>query len=157
MIHKWVTVVVFIVLLVLCVVSTRLFEIHIHWQLRSTPRQWNAAATNLKPKESCLPFLPPVLLQNDPPTRAHPAFSIPIFRLEALLRFQQAIIRADSFVVGLIGPSATIWSHGYGRAKANGTDYTPPNEHTIYRIASVSKLFATMEGYVLRDRGIINW
>lgn len=105
----------------------------------------------------CKPFLPVDLLQNSPPLGSDPDLSALIEQWSQQLATRVAQPDMDSITVGIVNTDGLIWSQGFGRARANGTDQTPPNEHTIYRIGSCSKLFATLEGFILRDKGVLHW
>lgn len=106
---------------------------------------------------SCSPFLPSSLLQLYPPSSSDWEFKAPIQYFNQRVTQHAAQSSVDSIMAGIVSTGGLIWSNGFGRAKANGTERVPPNEHTIYRIASISKLFATMEGFILKDKGIIQW
>ena len=108
-------------------------------------------------ESACKPYLPSLLLQQYPASADDAALQ-PILRtLETIVSRSANSVYMDSISIGVVGSQGLLWSKGFGRAQANGTRDAPPNEHTIYRIASISKLFATMEGFVLSDRGVINW
>ena len=106
---------------------------------------------------TCKPPLPSLLLQQYPPSAEDEILQPLLAQVQAEAAATAAIESVDSVAVGLVGPQGLIWAKGFGKAKANGTDSTPPNEHTIYRVASISKLFATMEGFVLQNKGYLNW
>ena len=58
-------------------------------------------------------------------------------------------VSLPSVVASLVYNGHTIWSHGAGETKkGNGIK---PDEHTHYRIGSVSKVFAVMQTYMLAD------
>jgi CubicO group peptidase (beta-lactamase class C family) len=126
--------------------------------IRVQIRGWHPqSAGTSQISHTCKPFLPSNLLQIHPPSSSDPSFSLPIRQFELQVSIRASMTATDSITVGIVSSNGLIWSKGFGRARANGTEITPPNEHTIYRMASVSKLFATMETFILRDRGIINW
>jgi hypothetical protein len=108
-------------------------------------------------ESTCKPPLPSFLLQKNPPTADHGTLQPLLGHLENTASSAASSQGVDSVIVGVIGPQGLIWSKGFGTAKANGTDTAPPDKHTIYRIASVSKVFASMEGHVLSEKGAINW
>jgi CubicO group peptidase (beta-lactamase class C family) len=108
-------------------------------------------------ESTCKPPLPSLLLQLYPPSADDVALHPLLGQLENTASSAATSATVNSITVGVVGPQGLIWSKGFGKANANGTDPAPPNEHTIYRIASISKLFATMEGHVLSEKGAINW
>jgi hypothetical protein len=78
--------------------------------------------------------------------------------LDHALRERVALIGMDSLVVGIVGPTGLLSPKGSGYKRANQSDARePPNEHSIYRIASASELYVTFETFIQRDRGYLNW
>lgn len=69
----------------------------------------------------------------------------------------------DSISVGIVTPAGILFEGGYGVLKANGTDTedhnitTPVDRNSIYRIASISKMFTVLETLILREKGALNW
>jgi len=122
------------------------------------PRSLKAKRATVQVAQStCKPLLPGILLQQDPPSADHEALQPLLGQLANIASNATASEYVDSVSLGVVGPQGMLWSKGFGVAQANGTDTAPPNEHTIYRIASLSKLFAVMEGHVLSDKGVIHW
>lgn len=127
------------------------YELQVSVRRKGHSTQVGIHNTRCKP-----PLPPPLTLFSVPPSR--PIFEEPSRRLHDIVWDRVSQDDIDSLVLGIIGPDGIIWSNGYGIAKANDTHATrPPNEHSIYRIASISKLFTTLETFILRDRGILNW
>lgn len=108
-------------------------------------------------QSTCRPPLPNLLLQQSPPSADDEILKPLFLKVQAMAAATAATDGVDSISVGIVGPQGLLWHQGFGKAKANGTDDTPPNEHTIYRLGSISKLFAAMEGFVLQDKGYLNW
>lgn len=106
---------------------------------------------------SCRPFLPN-LFSETPPSQDHPAIrdavkSVDIFFAK---RFSKGDI--DSLSVAVVTSTATLYEKNFGMMRGNETETSPPtNSHSMYRIASVSKLFTALEGLVLEQKGIISW
>nr|AAZ14923.1 beta-lactamase class C binding protein-like protein [Coprinellus disseminatus] len=65
----------------------------------------------------------------------------------------------DSLAVAVVTPAGTIFEHGYGVLKANDTSgkQYPVDKHSIYRIASISKMFAVFETLLLREEGALEF
>ncbi|KAF8973666.1 beta-lactamase/transpeptidase-like protein [Flammula alnicola] len=66
----------------------------------------------------------------------------------------------DSIAVAVVTPAGSIFEAGYGVLKANETDAEhaqPVDRDSIYRIASISKMFTVLETLILRERGVLNW
>lgn len=65
----------------------------------------------------------------------------------------------DSVAVAVVTAEGSVYEGFWGVQRANETDKSKQgaiDRHTVYRLASISKLFTTMETYMLRDRGIFN-
>ncbi|XP_077007020.1 putative beta-lactamase-like 1 isoform X2 [Tamandua tetradactyla] len=93
----------------------------------------------------------------EPVPLAHP---LPVLK-EALEKVDKTLRQAMS-APGLAAMSAVVihndtvlWTGNFG--KKNGSDPTsgPPNEYTIYRIASISKVFPVLMLYRLWEEGIV--
>ena len=108
-------------------------------------------------ESNCKPPLPNILLQQFPPSVDDEALKPLLVKLQSAAATYATTASVDSVTIGVVGPQGLLWSGGFGKARANGTDDTPPNENTVYRIGSVSKLFAAMEGFVLQNKGYLNW
>jgi CubicO group peptidase (beta-lactamase class C family) len=66
----------------------------------------------------------------------------------------------DSIAVSIVTAAGPLFEAGYGILKANETDMEethPVNRDSIYRIASISKMFTVLETLILRGRGALNW
>jgi CubicO group peptidase (beta-lactamase class C family) len=106
----------------------------------------------------CKPHLPSTLTRLHPLVSSSHPFRNAISKLDQVLEERVKEDDMDSLVMGVIGPEGLLWSKGYGVANANDTNSSqPPDEHSIYRVASISKLFAALETFILRDRGLLSW
>jgi hypothetical protein len=66
----------------------------------------------------------------------------------------------DSLSFAVTGPYDSLFEFTYGSLRANETDQLKKGAVTrdsIYRIASISKMFAVLHTLVLRERGWLNW
>ncbi|PPQ63771.1 hypothetical protein CVT24_004313 [Panaeolus cyanescens] len=67
----------------------------------------------------------------------------------------------DSISVGVVTPAGILFQGGYGVLKANESVREGPTQpvdlDTIYRIASVTKMFTVLETLILREKGWLNW
>jgi hypothetical protein len=106
----------------------------------------------------CKPYLPASRTLLEDASRADPGFNKRGRLLDHTLRARLLVGDIDSLVVGVVGPTGLLRSKGYGISRANESDATELlNEHSIYRIASVSRLYATLVTFIQRDRGDLNW
>ena len=73
-------------------------------------------------------------------------------------RVSQADI--DSIAVSVVTAAGTLYEAGFGVLRANETcneEPTPVDGESIYRLASISKMFTVLETLILRERGVLNW
>ena len=105
----------------------------------------------------CKPPLPNLLRKYPPALNEHPSLRWAAVKLDAQLAARAALPGTDSLMVAVVTPAGILWSKGYGRRHANETGNTaPPDLNTSYGIASISKMFATLETLILRERGALN-
>ena len=104
---------------------------------------------------SCRPYLPN-LFSDTPPVR-HPAIDDATKSLNAYLvsRFSRGDI--DSLSIAVVSSAGPLYEENFGLMRANETGSIPTHSHSIYRIASVAKLFNVLEGFILEQRGLISW
>ncbi|XP_061113251.1 putative beta-lactamase-like 1 [Conger conger] len=84
----------------------------------------------------------------------------PIHHLRAALEKVDALLRSSIHEISLPALSAIViyndsvlWTGNFGKRNRTDPRSGPPNEYTIYRIASVSKLFPTLMLYKLWEEG----
>ena len=105
----------------------------------------------------CKPPLPKLLQKYPPVLNEHHSLRWAAIKLDAQLAASAALPGTDSLVITVVTSAGVLWSKGYGRSHANETGITaPPDLDTSYRIASISKMFATLETLILRERGALN-
>ncbi|KIM47767.1 hypothetical protein M413DRAFT_6978 [Hebeloma cylindrosporum] len=66
----------------------------------------------------------------------------------------------DSIAISVVTVSGPIFEAGYGvlRANESNSEVTyPVDRDSIYRIASITKMFTVLETLILRERGSLNW
>lgn len=119
---------------------------------------WPGSPTPQKPY-ICHPPLPAVLRSlTTPPTG--PQFLTAARTLDAALTLRAALPDMDSISLAVVTPSGPIFSKTYGALRANETDPRKrgkPDEDSLYRIASISKIFNVYEMMILREKGLLNW
>ena len=114
-------------------------------QPASDPEQWN-----------CRPFLPPLFVET-PPSPRHPAVHAATKALDDYLASKYAQGSIDSLSVAVISSEGALYERNFGVLRANETNSPLTTSHSTYRIASISKLFTALEGFVLEQRGVISW
>jgi CubicO group peptidase (beta-lactamase class C family) len=65
----------------------------------------------------------------------------------------------DSLSIAVVTAAGPLFEKGYGVLRANESveEQIPVDRDSIYRIASVSKMFTVLETLILRERGFLNW
>jgi len=116
-------------------------------------------ATNIEGNPSCHPPLPN-LLAYYPPKANDSSLAALFDTVDAYLQKIVAVNTTDSISVSIVTSGGPLYEKGFGIARANETDPEKrlrPDGKSIYRVASVSKLFTTLETLILRERGVLNW
>lgn len=63
----------------------------------------------------------------------------------------------DSLSIAIVTPAGTLFEQSYGVLRANETaSKRPVSRNSIYRIASITKMFTMLETLILRERGALN-
>ncbi|KAJ3549038.1 hypothetical protein NMY22_g1037 [Coprinellus aureogranulatus] len=111
------------------------------------------------PSTPC-PFPLPNLLTHDPinPDNIDRPVQDALDSLHRYLQLRTSSPDIDSLAIAVVTPAGPIFERGYGVLKANDTNgkQYPVDKDSIYRIASVSKMFAVFEALVLRERGVLD-
>lgn len=124
------------------------------WPLTTlSPRSPHTAPT------SCKPLLPDIFTST-PPSPSHPLIQSASRDLETQLskRFEEGDI--ESLAIAVVTSEGSIYEGTFGVVRANETDEVKRGRvtrDTVYRLASVSKVFTTLETMILRDRGVLQW
>ncbi|KAJ7108460.1 beta-lactamase/transpeptidase-like protein [Mycena crocata] len=108
-------------------------------------------------KFNCRPFLPKIFAEH-PPLPDHFSLAAASQQLGQFLaaRFSQGDI--DSLSVAVVSANDVLFEGNYGVVRGNETQSSPPTtSDSMYRIASVSKLFNVLEGHILAERGALSW
>ena len=109
--------------------------------------------------KSCRAPLPDVFISS-PPKPDNPKL------VAANLEFQKALATRfgdgdiDSLALAVVTSEGSIFEATFGVARANETDVELRGEvtrDTVYRLASVTKVFTALETIILRDRGLLSW
>jgi CubicO group peptidase (beta-lactamase class C family) len=107
---------------------------------------------------TCRPPQPP-LLAHYPPLPHSRSLAQASSELDRYLSSRAAKDDIDSISIAVITPNGPIFERSYGVLKANESGITsePVDKDSIYRIASITKMFTVLETLVLRERGVLNW
>ena len=138
-----------------CVLAS-IFIAGTSWFQGASPRTWPPDDISAP---SCYPPLPNLLAYN-PPNASDAFLSQLLLRVDQHLEKLAAGNDTDSIAVSIVTSNGPLYEKGFGVARANETEplrRNPPNRDSIYRIASVSKLFTVLETLVLREKGLLHW
>ncbi|RUS16745.1 beta-lactamase/transpeptidase-like protein [Endogone sp. FLAS-F59071] len=105
----------------------------------------------------CQPPLPSLFTQF-PLTVADPDIRRAVIKIDALLARHAKRDDVDALSVSVVLGEKVLFAKGYGVKKANETDIGiggTVNQDTVFRIASITKLFVTLQLLVLRDQGLV--
>lgn len=119
------------------------------WQYRMPKLKPEVVLKRLEPVEMCPRFPEPVPL-------THPITSLRVAleKMDILLRSHiSSRLPAISAVVLL--NDSVLWNAHFGKRNISDPTSPPPNEYTVYRIASVSKIFPTLMLYKLWEEGTL--
>ncbi len=83
-----------------------------------------------------------------------PEIRAAIALVEATLAYEQRDRKIPGLSTGIVYDQALIWQHGYGYG--NVEQQIPADENTVYRVASLTKLFTSTMLMLLRDAGKVN-
>src|SRR5215468_7395083 len=84
---------------------------------------------------------------------AHPDVATQIDLLSAWIEAQMAYSGQPGLAIGLVYDQELVWARGFGYANVEAHVATTPQ--TIYRIASITKLFTSTAVMQLRDAGVL--
>lgn len=108
---------------------------------------------------ACRPFLPR-LFTRAPPLAGDPALAAASARLRAHLDARFAALPIDGMSVAVVGRGGVLLEEHWGAQRANESADAGGariGRHSMYRLASVSKLLLVFEGQLLVQRGVIQW
>lgn len=111
-----------------------------------------------EPVKNGCPFpLPNHLLKEQPLRPNEGPLARSIKKLHAFLSKRVSHPDIDSLSIAVVTPTGTLFEWSYGILKANETtSRLPVSRNSIYRIASITKMFTMLETLILRERGVLN-
>ncbi|PIL23326.1 hypothetical protein GSI_14637 [Ganoderma sinense ZZ0214-1] len=117
---------------------------------------WSGQSASDTERWNCRPFLPTLFI-HAPPSPSHPAIRGATKALDDYFASKYAQGGIDSLSVAVVTSEGALYEKNFGVLRANETNSPPTTSHSAYRIASVSKLFTVLEGFILEQRGVISW
>ncbi|XP_066529474.1 putative beta-lactamase-like 1 [Hoplias malabaricus] len=104
-----------------------------------------------KEEKLCPRFPEPVPLEHPIPVLMEA-----LEKMDALLRNSTDATRLPTISAIVIYNDSVLWNGNFGRRNASDPMSPPPNEYTLYRIASLSKIFPTLMLYKLWEDGQVD-
>ncbi|KDQ21842.1 hypothetical protein BOTBODRAFT_169033 [Botryobasidium botryosum FD-172 SS1] len=101
----------------------------------------------------------PQFLVDHPPSADHPALRLAARNLDKELDAWFTEREIDSIAIAVVASNGSVYEGFRGALRANETEQSKRgavDRHSIYRLASNSKLFTCLETFILRDRGVVN-
>lgn len=121
------------------------------WQYRLPKLQPDEEmGRNAKSEMMCPRFPEPLLLEHP-----IPSLKEALEKVDVMLRQTINPISLPSLSAIVVLNDTVLWTGNFGRRNGTDPNSGPPNEYTIYRIASVSKIFPTLMLYKLWEDGKI--
>ncbi|XP_070696430.1 putative beta-lactamase-like 1 [Pempheris klunzingeri] len=143
---KW-TMLGMVVFFLLSVVMTCCFI----WQYRMTKLKTEVLVKTATAEEMCPRFPEPVPLK-------HPIASLrtALEKIDALLRTSIHSTKLPAISATVVLNDSILWNGNFGKKNISDPSSSAPNEYTVYRIASVSKIFPTLMLYKLWEDGLVD-
>ncbi|CAN9515954.1 unnamed protein product [Ophioblennius macclurei] len=120
------------------------------WQYRIPKLQTEEVKTQAV-MEMCPRFPEPVTLK-------HPITSLRVAleKVDLLLRTHVHTTKLPAISAILVLNDSVLWNGNFGKKNISDPSSSAPNEYTVYRIASLSKIFPTLMLYKLWEGGMVD-
>ncbi|KAJ6590024.1 beta-lactamase/transpeptidase-like protein [Mycena vulgaris] len=106
---------------------------------------------------NCRPFLPNIFAENTP-SLEHFSIAAASQQLGQFLTNRFSAGDIDSLSVAVVSANGLLFEGNYGVVRGNESKTSPPTtSDSMYRVASVSKLFNVLEGHILAEKGVLSW
>ena len=119
-------------------------------------RFWTIPTRRDTQRWECHPFLPKLLV-DDPPSPDHTILANAGRNLDYHLAAVFARQSIDSLSVAVVSPGGAIYEKSLGVVRGNETDSELTTSDSVYRIASVAKIFPVFEALLLEQKGALSW
>ncbi|KAG8908654.1 hypothetical protein FRB99_004942 [Tulasnella sp. 403] len=137
-------------------IITPVLVIYVWYQFNWT----NGLPTRRKPDGpfACHPPLPAVARFLTTPT-GETQFLLASAALHAELTLRTTLPDIDSLSIAVVTPTGVVFQQSYGSLKANETlgRRGKPDKNSLYRVASISKLFNVFQMQTMRQQGLVSW
>lgn len=143
---KW-TMLGMVVFFLLSVVMTCCFV----WQYRMPKKKTEVLIKEVIVEDMCPRFPEPAPLK-------HPITSLRVAleKIDLLLRLSIHTTKLPAISAIVVLNDSVLWNGNFGKKNTSDPTSSVPNEYTVYRIASLSKIFPTLMLYKLWEDGLVN-
>ncbi|XP_029013047.1 putative beta-lactamase-like 1 [Betta splendens] len=120
------------------------------WQYRMPKMKTDPGETQSPQEEMCPRFPEPVALK-------HPitALRVALEKISLLLKTSVHTTKLPAISAIVVLNDSVLWNGNFGRRNLSDASSSAPNEYTVYRIASLSKIFPTIMLYKLWEDGLV--
>ncbi|XP_038577536.1 putative beta-lactamase-like 1 [Micropterus salmoides] len=121
------------------------------WQYRLPKLKTELVVNKATAEEMCPHFPEPVPLK-------HPITSLEVAleKIHLLLKSSVHTTKLPAISAIVILNDSVLWNGNFGKKNASDPSSPAPDEYTVYRIASVSKIFPTLMLYKLWEDGLVD-
>ncbi|XP_068197967.1 putative beta-lactamase-like 1 [Antennarius striatus] len=121
------------------------------WQYRMPKLPADVNAEESPAQEMCPQFPEPVPLK-------HPIIPLKaaLEKVDMLLRSSVHPTRLPAISAIVVLNDSVLWNGNFGKKNRSDPSSSAPNEYTVYRIASLSKIFPTLMLYKLWEEGLVD-
>uniref|UniRef100_A0A3Q0S3R3 Beta-lactamase-related domain-containing protein n=1 Tax=Amphilophus citrinellus TaxID=61819 RepID=A0A3Q0S3R3_AMPCI len=121
------------------------------WQYRKPKLKTGKDLLAMTAEEMCPRFPEPVPLK-------HPITSLRVAleKIDVLLRSKIHTTKLPSMSAIVVLNDSVLWNGHFGKKNTSDPSSPAPNEYTVYRIASLSKIFPTLMLYKLWEDGLVD-
>ncbi|KAM3871807.1 putative beta-lactamase-like 1 [Diretmus argenteus] len=122
------------------------------WQYKMPKLETEVVVKEEAIKEKMCPRFPePVSLQHP-----IPALKVALEQVDGLLKSSIHKTRLPAISAIVVLNDSVLWNGNFGKRNISDPSSPPPNEYTVYRIASLSKIFPTLMLYKLWEEGKVD-
>ncbi|TDH10097.1 hypothetical protein EPR50_G00071480 [Perca flavescens] len=121
------------------------------WQYRMPKLKTEVVVKEARAEEMCPLFPEPVPLK-------HPItlLRVALEKIDILLRSSIHSTKLPAMSAIVVLNDSVLWNGNFGKKNASDPSSSTPNEYTVYRIASLSKIFPTLMLYKLWEDGLVD-
>uniref|UniRef100_A0A8C3AQP2 Lactamase, beta-like 1a n=1 Tax=Cyclopterus lumpus TaxID=8103 RepID=A0A8C3AQP2_CYCLU len=113
-------------------------------------------STEVVGKQEAVEEMCPLFPEPVPLTHPIPSLRGALERIDVLLRSSIHTPRLPAISAIVVLNDSVLWNGNFGKKNVSDPSSSAPNEYTVYRIASLSKIFPTLMLYKLWEDGLVD-